>query len=258
MARGTAISPRMEITSDTSTTVSTRSRLSSGQKGMVFGVLERESLPNREARAYHDRTMAHALLHTLGGAGITVALCSASAADGGPSGDRTLRFATDVRPILSEHCFPCHGFDENKREAGLRFDQREGAFNLLPSGGHAIVPGEPENSLLVARTSATDSSERMPPAEFNRPLNADQVATLEQWIKEGAKWEEHWSFAPVADDAPPATTESLKPIDAFIRARLAQSSLEPSPEADPITLLRRVTYDLTGLPPTSEEVEAFL
>ncbi|MEO2161058.1 MAG: PSD1 and planctomycete cytochrome C domain-containing protein [bacterium] len=202
--------------------------------------------------------MAHALLHTLGGAGITVALCSASAADGGPSGDRTLRFATDVRPILSEHCFPCHGFDENKREAGLRFDQREGAFNLLPSGGHAIVPGEPENSLLVARTSATDSSERMPPAEFNRPLNADQVATLEQWIKEGAKWEEHWSFAPVADDAPPATTESLKPIDAFIRARLAQSSLEPSPEADPITLLRRVTYDLTGLPPTSEEVEAFL
>ena len=202
--------------------------------------------------------MVHALLLTLGGAGITLALCPASTADGGPLADGALSFATDVRPILSEHCFPCHGFDENKREAGLRFDQREGAFNLLPSGGHAIVPGEPENSLLVERTSATDSSERMPPAEFNRPLNADQVATLEQWIKEGAKWEEHWSFAPLADDAPPTTTEPLKPIDAFIRARLAQSSLEPSPEANPITLLRRVTYDLTGLPPTPEEVEAFL
>ncbi|MDE0916558.1 MAG: PSD1 and planctomycete cytochrome C domain-containing protein, partial [Planctomycetota bacterium] len=179
-------------------------------------------------------------------------------ANDGLSGDKALSFATDVRPILSEHCFPCHGFDENKREAGLRFDQREGAFALLASGGHAIVSGEPENSLLVERIAAADPSDRMPPAEFNRPLNPDQVATLQQWIKEGAKWEEHWSFAPVADVAPPATTEGLEPIDAFIRTRLAQSGFESSPEADPITLLRRVTYDLTGLPPTPEEVEAFL
>ena len=223
-----------------------------------MGVLERESLPNREARAYHDRTMVHALLLTLGGAGITLALCPASTADGGPLGDGALSFKTDVRPILSEHCFPCHGFDENKREADLRFDQREGAFALLPSGGHAIVSGKPENSLLVERTSTSDLSDLMPPVEFNRPLNADQVAILEQWIKEGANWEEHWSFAPVSDVAPPTTTESLGPIDAFIRSRLAQSNLESSPEAAPVTLLRRVTYDLTGLPPTPEEVEAFL
>ncbi|MDP6740643.1 MAG: DUF1549 domain-containing protein, partial [Planctomycetota bacterium] len=202
--------------------------------------------------------MGHALLLTLGGAGITLALCPASAADGGSLGDGALSFKTDVRPILSEHCFPCHGFDENKREAGLRFDQREGAFALLPSGEHAIVSGKPENSLLVERTSAIDSSDLMPPVEFNRPLNTDQVAILEQWIKEGANWEEHWSFAPVSDVAPPTTTEPLGPIDAFIRSRLAQSDLEPSPEANPVTLLRRVTYDLTGLPPTPEEVEAFL
>jgi hypothetical protein len=169
-----------------------------------------------------------------------------------------LSFTTDIRPILSEHCFPCHGFDENKREAGLRFDQREGAFSVRPSGGHAIVPGEPETSLLVKRITEEDISERMPPAEFKRPLTADEIATLERWIREGASWGQHWSFVPLSEVALPTGPEPLAPIDAFIRRRLSQADLKPSPQADPITLLRRVTYDLTGLPPTPEEVQAFL
>lgn len=174
---------------------------------------------------------------------------------------KTVDFNRDVRPILSDHCYACHGPDEKVRKAGLRFDDGRGGYLPLPSGKVAIVPGNLDASELVYRITAEDLSERMPPKEHDKPLTQKQIDTLKQWIREGAEWQKHWSFIP--PKRPPLPEVALKdwpknPIDYFILERLEEEGLKPAPEADKRTLIRRVTLDLTGLPPTPREVRDFV
>lgn len=159
----------------------------------------------------------------------------------------------DVRPILAEHCFECHGPDAASREADLRLDTFDGATMERPEGPPAIVPGHPDESPLIARVSATSDEERMPPTP-RAQLRADQIAILERWIEGGAPYQRHWVFRAPSRPTPPAGGH---PVDAFIDARLAAEGIEPAPIAAPAVLLRRLHLDLTGLPPTLEQVEAF-
>ena len=170
-------------------------------------------------------------------------------------------FNREVRPILSEHCYTCHGPDENKRKAGLRLDTQEGAFKELKSGNHALVSGNLTNSTLVERIVTTDEEEIMPPPKHNKPLKPEQIALLKRWVQEGAQWQKHWSFIPPERPQFPSVKNQKWPrnaIDHFTLARLEKENLKPNPEANKATLIRRVTFDLTGLPPTIEEVDAFL
>jgi hypothetical protein len=166
-------------------------------------------------------------------------------------------FTRQVRPILAENCFACHGPDDKARKAKLRLDTREGAL------GHdgLIVPGKSGESELIARVTAKEADEVMPPPKTGKKLTADQIALLKKWIDAGAPWSEHWSFVPPRRPRLPKVRDAAwakEPLDRFILARLEAEGLRPSPQADRITLLRRVTFDLTGLPPTPAEVEAFL
>jgi hypothetical protein len=170
-------------------------------------------------------------------------------------------FTRQIRPILAENCFACHGPDEKKRRARLRLDTKEGAL------GHAglIVPGKPDESDLFTRVTSPDAAEKMPPAKSGKKLTAAQIDLLRKWIDAGAPWSEHWAFVPPKRPAvptfspgAPASDWPRNEIDRFILARLQAEGLKPSPEADRITLLRRLTFDLTGLPPTPAEVDAFL
>jgi hypothetical protein len=157
-----------------------------------------------------------------------------------------LDFNRDIRPILSDRCFTCHGPDEKARKAGLRLDTKDGAF----ARKGVIVAGDAEASRLVKRVTADKM--RMPPE--GPPLSSAQTDLLKQWIASGAKWDVHWSYVPLTiRQAPPSET-----IDSFVMARLNKEGLEPSPEAGRATLLRRLSYDLTGLPPTPEELSIFL
>ncbi len=171
-----------------------------------------------------------------------------------------LRFDRDIRPILSDKCFACHGPDPAVRQANLRLDTKEGAFSA-PSGYPIIVPGEPENSELVLRITHENIDQRMPPQISNRQPTQEDIDTLIQWIAEGAEWEEHWVYnLPARVDPPVAKDTSWvrNPIDAFILGRLAAEGITPSPEADRRTLIRRLHFDLTGLLPTPAEVEHFV
>jgi hypothetical protein len=169
-----------------------------------------------------------------------------------------LNFNRDIRPILSAKCFACHGPDSQDRAAKFRLDTKEGAFADL--GGYAaIVPRKPDESELVTRITSTDPDELMPPPEQKNPLTAKEIGLLKRWIKEGAPFSGHWAFEPVTRPTPPATgTQQVNVIDRFIEARLQREGLPLSPAAAPATLLRRVYLDLTGLPPTLAEVDAFL
>ncbi|MCG8584366.1 MAG: PSD1 and planctomycete cytochrome C domain-containing protein [Pirellulales bacterium] len=170
-------------------------------------------------------------------------------------------FDRQIRPILSQHCFHCHGPDPKHRQAGLRFDKIEDATSELESGDIAIVPGKPEESSLVARIFTKDVDEVMPPPDSNRDLSEKQKVLLKQWIADGAKFEEHWAFVPPKRPALPKVSKAdwpRNPIDHFVLARLDREKLSPLADADKATLIRRVTLDLTGLPPTPEEVDAFL
>ena len=171
------------------------------------------------------------------------------------SADEPIRFNRDVRPILSDTCFACHGPDARKRKADLRFDVEKVAKAETASGEIAIVPGNVAKSELLKRITATDES-HMPPLGFGKKLTPAQVATLTKWIEQGAKWEDHWSFVPIAKPTPPAG--ATHPVDAFIRAKLTEKGLKPAAEADRVTQLRRLSFDLIGLPPTPAEVEAFV
>jgi cytochrome c553 len=171
-------------------------------------------------------------------------------------------FNREVRPILSDRCFGCHGPDANKgRKAGLRLDEFEGATKALKSGERAIVPGDLTKSAIIARINAKAEDEIMPPPELHRPLTAAEKDILTRWIQQGAKYDRHWAFVPpqayplpkVADAAWPKD-----PLDHFVAAKAAQVGLKPSAPADRVTLLRRVSLALTGLQPTTAEVEAFL
>jgi hypothetical protein len=173
----------------------------------------------------------------------------------------TVEYNRDVRPILSDACYHCHGPDAGRRKAGLRLDTEAGALGKLRRGGRAIVPGKPNDSDLVRRITADDEQEHMPPPKSGRRLTARQIALLQRWVEQGAKWQRHWAFLVPRRPALPAVRNTAWPrngIDYFILARLEREGLAPAPEADRTTLLRRVTLDLTGLPPTPAEVDAFL
>src|SRR6266478_2585810 len=173
----------------------------------------------------------------------------------------TIDFNRDIRPIFSDNCYTCHGPDSGKRKAGLRLDQQEGAMTELKSGNRAIVPGDVSKSALIARITTTDEDDHMPPLKTGKHLSQSQVDLLRKWIAEGAEWKKHWSFiAPQRPELPVIKNERWprNPIDHFILARIEKENLTPSPEAAKATLIRRVTFDLTGLPPTLAEVDAFL
>ncbi|MCB1123240.1 MAG: DUF1549 domain-containing protein, partial [Verrucomicrobiae bacterium] len=161
-----------------------------------------------------------------------------------------LSFNHDVRPILSENCFQCHGPDAAAREADLRLDLAEEAYKDR-DGSPAIVPGDPEESLLIWMIEAEDAEDQMPPPDSNRSLTEEQKQILRRWIEEGAEYDSHWAFIPPVKHLVPV--EYANPVDGFIGARLEEEGLEFSNEADPKTWLRRVSFDLTGLPPTLED-----
>ena len=171
-----------------------------------------------------------------------------------------VQFNRDVRPILSDGCFSCHGPNESARQAGLRLDVPEGALRDRGRyGGPVIVPGNPDESLLFHRITAADARERMP--RGRSPLSEDQVATLRHWIEEGAEYQTHWAFISPERSALPSVADTAWPrnaVDSFVLARLEQDGLTPSEEADRATLLRRATLDLTGVPPTPTELGDFL
>lgn len=161
-----------------------------------------------------------------------------------------LEFNRDIRPILSENCFHCHGPDEKTREAKLRLDTRKGALKM-----DAIVPGKPEDSEVIYRITTNDKDDLMPPPEHHLELSKEEITTLTRWIKEGAEYQQHWSF-----EKPTASRDGSisEIIDAEIRERLKKDQLQPSPTADRETLIRRLSLDLRGLPPSLEEIDTFL
>jgi hypothetical protein len=166
-------------------------------------------------------------------------------------------FNRDIRPILQNNCFACHGPDEKKRETDFHFDTKEGMF--LEDG--IIVPGSAAKSVLVKKITEPNPEDRMPPPDSGHALTEQQIALLKRWIDEGATWDTHWAYtAPVRPGLPVVRQDGWvrNPIDQFILNRLEREGLKPSPDADKVTLLRRVTYDLTGLPPTPAEIDAFV
>lgn len=205
-------------------------------------------------RAYHlsafgffDRLLAAVCL-----------LVSIAAPTGGAAAE-PIRYGRDVLPILSAKCFACHGPDEEGRQADLRLDLEQEAKSDRDSG-RAIVPGRPEESQLFARITSADPDVVMPPGDSHKPLTPAQIETLRRWIAEGAAWGRHWSFEPLTRPEVPAAAGGAPlrvPIDAFVAARLATHGLSLRPAADPHTLLRRLSLDLVGLPPSPEAAEAF-
>ena len=169
-------------------------------------------------------------------------------------------FNRDIRPILSRNCFDCHGPDSKQRKADLRLDIKAGAFADL--GGHAaFVAGKPNESEALRRILSDDADEQMPPPTTGKKPTAAQIELIRQWITQGAKWSEHWSYIPPTRPSVPKIRErerSRNAVDRFILARLEQENLKSSPEADRVTLLRRLSLDLIGLPPTLSEVDSFL
>ena len=171
-------------------------------------------------------------------------------------------FNRDIRPILSEKCYACHGPDEAKRMTALRLDTEDGAFAVLSGGGKAILPGDPEGSELFLRVAAKDPARRMPPAAMGHdPLKPRDIALIRSWIEEGAQWQGHWAF--IAPQRPALPGESYpgwprNAIDSFVLRRLGNERLEPSPPASRETLLRRVSLDLTGTPPNLADIDDFV
>ncbi|MCH2212215.1 MAG: PSD1 and planctomycete cytochrome C domain-containing protein [Fuerstiella sp.] len=166
-------------------------------------------------------------------------------------------FSRDIQPLLAKHCIVCHG--PNMAEGGLRLDVAEQARAELESGSRAVIPGNLESSELLRRVTAADASERMPPE--GDPLSDDDIEKLRRWIQDGAGYEQHWAYQPVKRTVPPQVTHPdwiRNPVDQFVLARLEANGVTPSPEAKPATLIRRLFYDLVGLPPTPEEVDAFV
>src|SRR5215831_6701366 len=181
------------------------------------------------------------------------------AADSQPA---IVEFNRDIRAILSDKCYACHGPDKANRETNFHLDTEEGAYIPLVSGGVAIVRGDGANSPLYQRVASQDEAVRMPPAYMGRDkLSDNEIILIQRWIDQGAKWEKHWSLIPPNRPELPEVQHKewpRNPIDYFVLARLEKEGLTPSPEADRVILIRRVTLDLTGLPPTPAEVEAFL
>jgi hypothetical protein len=172
-----------------------------------------------------------------------------------------LHFGRDIRPILSDKCFACHGPDAETREADLRLDRREGLFDESASGVTPVVAGDPSASELIRRITSTDPAEQMPPADLPKQLTDDEKAKLVAWVQAGAEYERHWSFVAPERPAQPTAEEAAwprNPVDHFVLARMRDAGLQPSPEANRETLVRRLYLDLLGLPPTREQVSAFV
>ena len=190
-------------------------------------------------------------------AAVVSAVSAAGRAGQQPAASPPLSFNRDIRPILANNCFTCHGPDEKKRETDFHFDTKDGMF--LEEG--IVVPGHAAKSVLVKKITEPDPKDRMPPPDSGHALTETQIGLLKRWIDEGARWDTHWAYAAPSATEPPAPARqdwARTPIDRFILARLEREGLRPSPEADKPTLLRRLSYDLTGLPPTPAEVDAFL
>lgn len=203
-------------------------------------------------------------LKRVGASAVAFAAATATfAADGGVavSGVAQVNFLRDVRPILANHCFKCHGPDEETRKARLRLDVRDEALKPARSGEAAIVPGRPESSELIKRVLTDDEDELMPPPAAKRPLTGEQKEILRRWIAEGAEYQPHWAFLKPTKPLPPQVRDGDWPrngIDRFVLARLEQENLKPSPRADQHTLVRRLYFDLIGLPPTPEQADGFV
>ncbi|MBI83436.1 MAG: hypothetical protein CMJ81_09590 [Planctomycetaceae bacterium] len=179
----------------------------------------------------------------------------------GAQSDEPVHFASEIRPILSDQCFECHGPDRAARQAGLRFDLPEGLFAPAESDHVPITPGQPELSELLQRVISDDPDLRMPPPETGAPLKPDQVDRLRRWIQQGANWQQHWSWQPPVRPQLPDVADADWPLgamDCFVLARLDREQHDPAPVAVQETLLRRVTFDLTGLPPALDELDTFL
>ncbi|MBQ98645.1 MAG: hypothetical protein CMP30_11715 [Roseibacillus sp.] len=171
-----------------------------------------------------------------------------------------VEFAREIRPILSDTCFKCHGLDAAKRKGGLRLDQKEGWFTPREEGT-LVVPGKPRKSILFTRITHSDPDDQMPPSDEVRQLTPLEITKIRDWIRQGANWQPHWSFTPLRRPDLPKNdnaSRTLGPIDRYIGRRMAEAGLQPAEPADKATLLRRVTLDLTGLPPTLEELGNFL
>ncbi len=176
-----------------------------------------------------------------------------------PLPDR-VQFNRDIRPILSENCYKCHGPDPKARKAEMRLDTKEGAYAEIEKGKFAIVPGKAAQSELVHRITSKDADEKMPPAKSGKKLSPREVELLKRWIEQGAEYQGHWAYIAPQKIAPPAVKNAAwdrNDVDRLLLARLEREGLAPSPEADRVTLLRRLSFDLTGLPPTTAEVDAF-
>ena len=196
---------------------------------------------------------------------VVAVLCAsalwAGAATSPKSTTKPIEFNRDIRALLSDNCFTCHGPDEKGRKARLRLDTKEDAFKPAKSGEHAIVPGDVKKSELIARITATDPDDIMPPPKTGKKLSPAQIELLKRWVAEGATWQTHWAYETPKRPALPAVKDkkwAQNEVDAFVLTKLEKEKLKPSPEADKTTLVRRVTQDLTGLPPTPDEVDAFL
>jgi hypothetical protein len=175
------------------------------------------------------------------------------------AGSRAVGYLREVRPILAQHCFQCHGPDEAARKGKLRLHLQDDVF-AVRGGLHVIAPGDPDGSLAWRRMTTDEDGKRMPPAGKAEPLTKKQLATLKAWIEQGARWEDHWSFLPPTRPALPKVSDPSwvrDPLDTFVLARLEQEQLKPEPEASREAWLRRASFDLTGLPPTPAEIDEF-
>src|SRR5262245_40359170 len=190
-----------------------------------------------------------------------VAIALLTTPPGAAAADKKIEFNRDVRPILADKCFACHGLDTKKVKGGLRLDLAERATQKNDDGVAAIVPGKPQESEAIRRITSSDPSKLMPPPSSKKSLSEAEKQTLKDWIAQGAEYKAHWAYVAPIKHTPPTVTQASAPknaVDQFIRARLEKEGLTPNGEADPISLLRRVTLDLTGLPPTPAEVDQFL
>lgn len=208
------------------------------------------------------RKLAHAVL-ILGFLmlGIAVSGCNAPDTAAGQILPETVDFNFHIKPILSDRCFTCHGPDENARKANLRLDTEEGAFAQREDSSSAIVPGDVERSVFMQRIGHADPDERMPPPESNLTLSEYEMALLRRWIEQGAEWKKHWAYISPEKSTPPEVSQPeqiVNPIDQFIQARLEREGLQPAPKASKEILIRRLAFDLTGLPPTLEQIDAFI
>lgn len=221
--------------------------------GLVVQDEPKREVAKMSAEERYDRSK----MANLGGASLAHPETAGKGSTDSPS---KIEFNRDIRPILSDNCFFCHGPDEAERKADLRLDTEEGARADL-GGYFAVVSGNPDESELISRIHDNDPDSLMPPPESKRVLTEEEKALLQQWIAEGAEWQKHWAFEqPVKREIPSVsdTDWPINEIDYFVLRRLEQQSMQPSHEADRATLIRRVSLDLTGLPPSVEEVDAFL